>query len=190
MPIGFAPDGQLLFSADVAGHGRDVHALSMDGSDRVARILYGAANELNAEVSPDGRWIAYDSDESGQFEVYVRPYPQAYTGGRWQISSGGARQPMWSRDGRELYYRDFEGAMYAAPITLSPTFAPGAAVKLFSNSAHRGAGKSGGGRTYDVSLDGRRFLMIKTQPVSPNSQAIVVVLNWFEELKRAVPVGK
>ena len=189
MPFSFAPDGRLLFSADVAGQGRDVHALSMDGSHRVERILYGPTNEGNAEVSPDGRWIAYDSDESGQFEVYVRPYPDAYAGGRWQISSGGGKQPLWSRDGRELFYRDFDGALLAASVTLTPTFVPGPIVKLFANANYFGSGSSGSGRTYDLSLDGSRFLMIKQQATAGEAAALVVVLNWFEELKRLVPIG-
>jgi serine/threonine-protein kinase len=189
MPLTFAPDGRLLFSADVAARGRDVHALSMDGSGRVERILYGPANDLTAEVSPDGRWIAYDSDESAQFEIYVRPYPDAYTGGRWQISSGGGRQPLWSRDGRELFYRDFSGAMLAVPVTLEPKFAPGPAVELFENTSYSGRGSFATARTYDLSLDGSRFLMIKEQGIEVGAPApsLIVVLNWFEELKRLVP---
>jgi serine/threonine-protein kinase len=189
MPFTFAPDGRLLYSADVAGQGRDIYALSVDGSRRVERIVYGPANEGNAEVSPDGRWIAYDSDESGQFEIYVRPYPDAYAGGRWQISSGGGRQPLWSHDGHELFYRDFGGAMLATSVTLTPTFAPGRVVKLFENANYFGSGSSGSGRTYDLSLDGSRFLMIKQQATAGEAAALVVVLNWFEELKRLVPVG-
>jgi serine/threonine-protein kinase len=189
MPLTFAPDGRLLFSADVAGRGRDVHALSMDGSGRIERILYGPANDLTAEVSPDGRWIAYDSDESGQFEIYVRPYPDAYAGGRWQISSGGGRQPLWSRDGSELFYRDFTGAMLAVPVTLAPTFVPGPAGRVFENANYRGSGSFASARTYDLSLDGSRFLMIKEQaiPTGAAAPSLVVVLNWFEELKRLVP---
>jgi serine/threonine-protein kinase len=189
MPFSFAPDGRLLFSADVAGQGRDVHALSMDGSRRVERILYGPTNEGNAEVSPDGRWIAYDSDESGQFEIYVRPYPDTYGGSRWQISSGGGKQPLWSRDGRELFYRDFGGALLAASVTLTPTFTPGPVVKLFENASYFGSGSSMSGRTYDLSLDGSRFLMIKQQAIAGDAAALIVVLNWFEELKRLVPTG-
>jgi eukaryotic-like serine/threonine-protein kinase len=181
MPHSFAPDGRLLFSADVAGQGRDVHALATDGSARVERILYGPANEVSAEVSPDGRWIAYGSDESGLLEIYVRPYPDAYRGGRWQISSGGGRQPLWSRDGRELFYRDFSGAVLSAAVTLHPTFAPGPVAKLFDNASYLGSGSHASGRTYDLSLDGKRFLMIKQQEAPPS---LVVVLNWFEELKR------
>ncbi len=189
MPFGFAPDGRLLFSADVAGQGRDVHALSMDGSRRVDRVLYGPANEGNTEISPDGRWMAYDSDESGQFEVYVRPYPDAYAGGRWQISSGGGKQALWSRDGRELFYRDFGGALLAASVTLTPTFSPGPIATLFENANYFGSGSTMSGRTYDLSLDGSRFLMIKQQATAGEAAPLVVVLNWFEELKRLVPVG-
>ena len=188
MPLAFTPEGRLLFSADVAGHGRDIHALSLDGSHRVERIVYSEANDLTAEVSPDGRWIVYDSDESGQFEVYVRPYPQAYSGGRWQISSNGGRQPMWSYDGREIFYRDFDGDMYAASVNLNPTFKPGPVARLFPNAGYAGSGARGSGRTYDVTHDGHRFLMIKMEPGLPaTASSVVVVLNWFEELKRAVP---
>jgi serine/threonine-protein kinase len=192
MPLTFAPDGRLLFSADVAGRGRDVRALSMDGSRRVETILSTAANDLTCEVSPDGRWIVYDSDETGHFEVYVRPYPQAYSGGRWQISSEGGRQPMWSHDGRELYYRDFDGALWAVPVELNPTFAPGAAVRLFPDHGYAGRGSLMSARTYDLSPDGKRFLMIKVAPDPPeaSASALVVVLNWFEELQRAVPTAR
>jgi hypothetical protein len=130
----------------------------------------------------------YDSDESGQYEVYVRPYPQAYSGGRWQISSNGGRQPLWSHDGREIFYRDFDGGMHAASVDLNPTFKPGPVVRLFPNAGYRGSGASATGRTYDVSHDGHRFLMIKVEPdLAATASSIVVVLNWFEELKRAVP---
>jgi Tol biopolymer transport system component len=191
MPLTFAPDGRLLFSADVAGRGRDVVALSMDGSRRVEPILHTAANDLTSEVSPDGRWIVYDSDETGQFEVYVRPYPKAYSAGRWQISSEGGRQPMWSPDGRELYYRDFDGAMWALPVELRPTFKPGAAVRLFGSQQYGGRGRLMGGRAYDLSPDGKRFLMIKPDPdtMDAGTPSVMVVLNWFEELKRAAPLG-
>jgi serine/threonine-protein kinase len=187
--MSFAPDGRLLFSEDVAGNGRDINALSLDGSHRVERVLHGPANETNAIVSPDGRWIVYDSDESGQYEIYVRPYPNAYAGGRWQVSSGGARQPLWSHDGKEIYFRDFEGAMLAAKVDLSPTFTPGAAVRLFANADYAGSGTSASARTYDLSTDGRRFLMIKLPPTATASieRSIVVVLNWFQELDRAWP---
>jgi serine/threonine-protein kinase len=189
MPVCFPSEERLLFSANVPGQHRDIHALFLDGTRRAEPLIYGPANELNADVSPDGRWIAYDSDESGQFEVYVRSYPDPYNGGRWQISSGGGRQPLWSPDGAELFYRDFSGAMMAASVTPGPTFIPGSVVKLFKNAGYGGSGAQGGGRTYDLSLDGSRFLMIKEAASTDDesSPSLVVVLNWFEELKRLVP---
>jgi hypothetical protein len=98
---------------------------------------------------------------------------------------------LWSRDGREIFYRDFEGGMHAASVKLSPTFTPGAVVRLFPNAGYSGDGGLGSGRTYDVSLDGRRFLMIKAQSAAnAAARSVVVVLNWFEELKRAVPASR
>ena len=114
MPIAFTPDGRLLFSEEVPKRGRDIQALSLDGSRRVKSIVHSPGHDGTAEVSPDGRWLAYDSNESGQFEVYVRPYPDADKA-RWQVSVDGGRQPLWSRDGRELFYRDFSGAVMSVP---------------------------------------------------------------------------
>ncbi|HET6628454.1 MAG TPA: protein kinase [Woeseiaceae bacterium] len=190
MPVCFPSENRLLFSANVSGQHRDIHTLFLDGTRHAEPLIYGPANELNADVSPDGRWIAYDSDESGVFEVYVRSYTDPYGGGRWQISSGGGRQPLWSRDGTELFYRDFSGAMMAASVKPGPTFTPGPVVMLFENAGYNGAGAQGSGRTYDLSLDGRRFLMIKAFPSTDeeSSRPLVVALNWFEELKRLVPV--
>jgi serine/threonine-protein kinase len=190
MPITYAPDGRLLFSAAVPGQQRDIYSLSLDGERRSTPLVATAANELTAEVSPDGRWIAYDSDESGQFEVYVRPYPNTDEGGRWQISSGGGRQPVWSHDGRELFYRDFDGALMSVAVTLTPTFAPGPVTKLFQRNEYVGAGARGGGRTYDIALDDSRFLMLKEQPAAAASGGarLVVVLDWFAELERHAPL--
>jgi len=185
MPLSFAPDGRLLFSEEVPKRGRDIQALSLDGSGRVQSLVHSPALDANAEVSADGRWLAYDSNESGQFEVYVRPYPDADRA-RWQVSVGGGRQPLWSRDGRELFYRDFSGDIVSVPVVLTPTFSAGQAVKVLDGSGYLGGGPFMSARSYDLSLDGRRFLMLK--PVaSEAARSLVVVLNWFEELKRLVP---
>jgi serine/threonine-protein kinase len=185
MPLNFAPDGRLLFSEEVPKRGRDIQALSLDGSGRVQSLVHSPALDATAEVSADGRWLAYDSNESGQFEVYVRPYPDADRA-RWQVSVGGGRQPLWSRDGRELFYRDFSGDIMSVPVVLTPTFSAGQAVKLLDGSGYLGGGSFMSARTYDLSPDGRRFLMLK--PVTSGAtRSLVVVLNWFEELKRLVP---
>ncbi len=186
MPISYTPDGRLLVSVDVKGQQRDIYLMTLDGQRKSEPLIHSPANELWAEVSPDGRWVAYDSDESGQFEVYVRPFPNAYQGSRWQVSAAGGRQPVWSPDGRELYYRDFSGAMMAVPVAAGPGFAPGRPVRLFAGTGYLGAGAQGGGRTYDISPDGSRFLMVRLGEWY--STPLVVVLNWFEELQRLAPI--
>jgi serine/threonine-protein kinase len=186
MPISYTPDGRLLVSMDVKGHQRDIYLMTLDGQRKSEPLIQGPANELWAEVSADGRWVVYDSDESGQFEVYVRPFPNTYGGSRWQVSAAGGRQPVWSHDGRELFYRDFSGAMMSVPVTGGPGFSPGRPVKLFEGAGFIGSGSQGGGRTYDVSSDGRRFLMVRTTDAA--ATPFVVVLNWFEELERLAPI--
>jgi serine/threonine-protein kinase len=185
MPLSFTPDNRLLFSEEVPKRGRDIQALSLDGSHRVESIVHSPELDGTAEVSSNGRWLAYDSNESGQFEVYVRPYPDADRA-RWQVSVNGGRQPLWSRDGRELFYRDFSGAIMSVPVVSTPNFSSGQPVKMLDGSGYLGGGQFLSARTYDLSLDGRRFLMLK--PVtSGGTKSLVVVLNWFEELKRLVP---
>src|SRR5262249_61948971 len=101
---------------------------------------------------------------------------------RWQVSASGANQPLWSRDGRELVYRDFAGNLLSAPVTHNPTFAAGRPQKILDNRSYVGAGQSLTARTYDVSPDGRRFLLLKAQ--SSNTTSLVIVVNWTEELQR------
>jgi eukaryotic-like serine/threonine-protein kinase len=149
-------------------------------------------DERNAEVSPDGRWVAYESNESGQFQVYVRPFPSVENG-RWQVSTGGGRQPAWARNGRELLYWGPDGALMAASVTLTPGsagFTTAVPVKLIEpRSYYRAEGDNNLGRTYDISPDGRRFLMIKQggfdQAATPPN--LIVVQHFDEELKRLVP---
>jgi serine/threonine-protein kinase len=186
MPIAFAPDGRLLVSEEVQGQGRNIHVLTLDGQRRMEVLIATPANELHAEVSPNGKWIAYDSNESGQFEVYVRPYPNAGDA-RWRISLQGGRQPLWSRNGQELFYRDFSGAVMSMAVTETPTFIQGETTKILEGGPYFGGGQAGSARTYDIAPDGRRFLMIKEgAPATANS--IVVVVNSFEELRRLAPV--
>jgi serine/threonine-protein kinase len=186
MPLSFTPDGRLLFSEEVPGQGRNIHALALDGSGEVSVVIATPANELNAEVSPDGKWLAYDSNESGQFEVYVRPYPNVGEA-RWKISLQGGRQPLWSRDGRELFYRDFSGAVMAVSVSDVGGFSAGEVMKIIDGSAYMGGGRLGSARTYDVSPDGRRLLMIKRGDLKSGPGTIVVVVNWFTELQQRVP---
>ena len=157
--------------------------------ERTSALLWGPTpfDETNGDISPDGRWLAYDSNESGRSEVYVRPFP-AVTTGRWQVSTSGGSRPRWSRNGRELFYwvptSEATGQLMLVPVETGATFT--------SRPPQLAVGRSylaaSVGRSYDVSPDGQRFLMIKDSPTgtSPRSE-FVVVLNWFEELERLVP---
>lgn len=148
---------------------------SPPGSDKpgIEPLLKTKTTEMNAEISPDGRWLAYQSDESGRNEVYVRPFPNM-DAGHWQISNGGGSEPDWAQSGQELFYLDASGFLTSAPFRTTPSFRVGKATRVLYTRY-----RSGDVRDYDVSRDGQRFLMIKENPAS-----IVVVLNWLEELKR------
>jgi serine/threonine-protein kinase len=141
---------------------------------------------MNGEVSPNGRWLAYQSNESGSDEVYVRQFPNVDGGGKRLVSSGGGTTPAWSANGKELFYFRPSDTIMAVPVTTDGvTFAfdnPVVAVK-----ANLAAGLPNG-RTYAVSADGKRFLVIKNAAQGPTiSPQLVIVLNWVDELKRLVP---
>ena len=132
-------------------------------------------------LSPDGRWLAYQSDETGNSQIYVRPFP-AVDEGRWQISSAGGDEPLWSRDGRELFFRGRSGEMMTVRVTTAPTFSAEAPRALFPAGEYA---RSASYRGYDVSPDGRRFLMLRpiVDSVEAAPNRVVVVDNWFEELR-------
>ncbi len=153
------------------------------GTDTTLTPLVAAPNfdERAVTLSPDGRWMAYQSDETGASQIYVRPFP-AVDGGRWQISSVGGDEPLWSRDGRELFYRGGSGEMMAVRVTTAPTFSAEAPRALFPASEYA---RSASYRGYDVSPDGRRFLMLRpiVDSVEAAPNRVVVVDNWYEELR-------
>ncbi len=172
-PSSWSADGQLLFYSTGA-----IGVLSMEGERTQRPLLDEEFREYDPEVSPNGRWMAYTSDESDQNEIYVRPFPNV-DDGKWTISRGGGRPPAWSPDGRELFYRN-GGKMMVVEITNEPSFSHGVAQELFEGNYHHGEG-----RQYDIHPNGQRFLMLK-QVKQPEPQ-LIIVLNWFEELKRLVP---
>jgi eukaryotic-like serine/threonine-protein kinase len=195
-PNSFTSDGKrLVFSVGGGGNaeGQNIATMSIEGERQVTPLLQGKFVEQNGDVSPDGRWLAYESDESGQFEVYVRPFP-AVDQGRWQVSNTGGRQPAWSRDGRELFYIAADGALMSAGVQApqgGQAFAAATPVKLQDGGKYYDTeGTPNRGRTYDVSRDGLRFLRIKQIPSQTNATrgSLVVAANWFTDLKRLVPV--
>jgi len=189
------PDGrQVLFYEDAPGTlEQDLAALPLTGDRHPTRITQTMFAERNGEASPDGRWLAFESNESGQPQIYVRPWPTA-DAGRWQVSTGGGVQPLWARNGRELFYLAPDGSLIGVPVETASrgtSFASGTPTKLVAGEGYSHAiGTANLGRTYDVSLDGRRFLMIKEgsgDDAQPRN--LVVVQHWTEELKRLVPAN-
>ena len=146
-------------------------------------------SELNGVISPDGRWLAYQANDSGQFEIYVRPYPEV-SSGLWQVSTGGGNRPLWAPTGTELFYLSPSGALMRVGVERGPTWVAGTPTKLL-NEGYFTVPSGNPGRTYDISPDGHRFLMITAGGGSNQAAApqIVVVQNWFGELKRLVPVN-
>ena len=141
--------------------------------------------ERSAAVSSDGRWLAYESNASGSTEIYVRPFPDV-SGGQWQVSTSGGNRPMWSRNGRELFYTT-AGALMRVAVDAGREWASGTPEPVV-----RGRylfGNAGNHATYDISADGRRFLMIKEPDIEQAGPSLIVVENWLEELKRLVPVN-
>jgi len=171
----FSPDGKAL----VFEESRDLQVLSMEGERTSQPLFQSQFNETRARISPDGHWIAYESDESGRQEIYVRPFPNVEEG-KWQISRDGGTGPVWAPRGQELFYRNGQ-AMMVVGIKTEPTFTAGGGEVLFTGEY----ATIGAVVNYDISPDGLRFLMIKEseQPVTQ----INVILNWDEELNRLVP---
>ena len=170
----FAPDGRSLVLYALGTTGEDIFRLSIDSKASLTPFLQTQANEKAPALSPDGKWIAYCSDESGREEIYVQAYPGP--GGKVQISTDSGNEPAWARNGRELFYRN-SNRMMAVNVTTEPSFSASAPRLLFEGRFTRG---HRGYTNYDVSRDGTRFLMIQGQESA--STPIHVVLDWASEL--------
>jgi hypothetical protein len=134
----------------------------------------------NAQFSPDGRWIAYASNETGSMEIYVSPFPSA--NGKWQVSSAGGQEPRWRQDGKELFYLSAEGKMMAVAVRAGATFEAAPPVTLFQTHRRQPV-SSLEVFSYDVSADGQRFLII-TKMDEANAAPLSVLLNWASEMEK------
>jgi eukaryotic-like serine/threonine-protein kinase len=183
MPNGFTPDGTRLI---VNENFRDLSVLTLTHPPRLEPLLHSEANEWLGEVSPDAKWLAYESDESGdRFEIFLRPFPDV-TARRERVSIAGGRYPMWAPDGSgELFYVDLNGSMMAASITLSPALVLGPVTKLFDVPRPPRVITA---RPYDVSPRDGRFLVTRPAAIGPNRAVdITVIVNWVADLRRIVP---
>jgi dipeptidyl aminopeptidase/acylaminoacyl peptidase len=181
----WTPDGKTLIynRKDHPDTGSDVMALEPAAGTEPRVLLGSRFGEALADISPDGRWLAYASDESGRIEVYVRSYPDLER--KWQISTDGGAESAWSADSQELFYRGVEGLrMMAVPITTEPDFAPGRPELLFEGDYSAGAGF---GRNFDVARDGLSFVMVEHVLPEDIDAELFVAVNWFTELAELVP---
>ena len=178
-PFGWTADGELLFTDSSAGN-LDIGELAIAGDSKPRLVLAEKFNEGRPASSPNGRWLAYESDESGQYEIYVRPFPGVEKG-KVQVSEGGGQEPRWSPDGGTLFFLGPKNMMATEVDTTSGfTFRPPKAMLDRAQYYFPGAA-----RQYDVSPDGQRLLVAKGGPAGK----IIIVTNWTQELKRLVPTN-
>ncbi len=185
LPWSFSADNRIVVQDTGAGS-QDVGVVSVDGNRAREPLLSGAFNEGRPTLSPKGEWLAYESDETGRSEIYVRPFPDV-DAGKWQVSTGGGEDPKWSRDGRTLYFLGPDSVM-ATSVDTGSTFSSQPPKPVLGRAGYVAPPAA---RQYDVSLDGERLLMLKDDGPAPGAipPNVVVVENWLEELERSVPAN-
>ena len=188
VPNSWSPDGQyLLYSVTGQKTGSDLWVLPVAGGtppdSKPVPYLQGPYNERQGQFSPDGRWIAYSSDETGSYQVYVQSFPAGT--GKFQVSTAGGSQPRWRRDGKEIFYTGADGRLTAVSVKTAPKFEAGAPQALFDALIRPGS-LAAGPFFYDVAADGRRFLFntLATDRAGPAPTPITVIVNWPAALKR------
>ena len=186
-PNAWSADGRTIAISAMGPNGNfDVTMLSL-ADKKVEPVVNSNFREADPAISPDSRWVAYSSNESGRLEVYVRPYPSG--AGRWQVSDNGGAFPRWAGNGRELFYRVDDGLMSASIEGMGDSLRTGKPTRLFTGAFRGGAtGIAIGGNTfadYDVSADGQRFVMFPASDDDATSRGIVTLVTpWFDELTR------
>jgi eukaryotic-like serine/threonine-protein kinase len=187
-PQSWSPDGRtLLYTTVNQKTGVDLWALPLDGDKKPFPVLQSAFDEMDAEFSPDGHWIAYESNQSGQAEIFVRAFPESR--GQWQVSTAGGTQPRWRTDGKELFYMSRDGHLTATPIATAAdgqAITPGSPVALFALRLASGSnvtiGSYGGRPQYAVARDGRFLVDVAVDAEA--TPPISVVLNWDAPFKK------
>ena len=191
-PASFSPDGKrLAFNGSGNGSSQDIFTAPIDGDPghlhlgKPELFLGTPFFEFYPAFSPDGRWLAYQSNESGTFEVYVRPFPGP--GGKWQISTGGGSWPLWSRDGRELLFETLDQRVMAVGYSVKGDSFAAVKPRLWSESRLLSLA---GMPVYDLAPDGKRLAAIlASDQVGGEPTHLTFLLNFFDELRRRVPVG-
>ena len=180
-PQSFSPDRKILLLSQLPGR---VAVLPLEAPRNPWVFQIGQGIGGDPAFSPDGRWIAYNSNESGRNEVYVRPYPGP--GAAIQVSTAGGDAPMWARSGRELFYQQGDATMAVNVGESRDTLSVGSAKRLFAGNYGFGGVRAG----YDVDIDAQRLLMVKIPGVPENSSRFTVVTNWTDEIAAALSPGR
>ncbi len=175
-PADWSSDGRfILVGVYSAATSWDIGRVPLDGKGQPELLLNSPHGERDGKLSPDMRWIAYDSTESGRREVWIQPLPP--NGSRWQVSNGGGTVPRWRSDGRELFYIAADGKLMAVPVSPGETPKFGSAIALFQTQQREGGG------SYTPSADGQRFLI--NAPLGPEeTDPISVIVNWRSMIGR------
>jgi len=181
-PMSCSPDGKLLVFARQLKEYNDLWVLTLAGEHKARPLIESSFDTVEAQISPDGRWIAYASKESGRKEVYAQPFPDL--GGKWQISTEGGGEPRWSHDGRELFYSNGD-KMMVVEIEAQAGFAPGSPRLLFDQPYQHGMESA----KYDVAPDGQHFVMLKMDEAQSTQLQLRVVLNWGQEVTQLLGAG-
>jgi Tol biopolymer transport system component/predicted Ser/Thr protein kinase len=182
-PLDWSSDGQsLIFQYSFPATRGNIGLLRLSGNAELQELIATTADEVQAQLSRDGHWIAYCSDESGQYEVYVRPFPSSE--GRWQVSAAGGYEPRWRKDSKEIFYLAANRKLMAVPVQAAgSTFQVGTATALFEAPVRGFLQGWDNSNRYDVAPDGQRFLVnVPTDGVA--SSPMVAVINWTAGLKK------
>jgi hypothetical protein len=179
-PTSVSSDGKLAIgvrssSGSTARSGNEIWVLPLAGDAKPQPFLDTRFTRGDLQFSPDGKWVAYESNETSRNEIYVVPYPGP--GGKSQVSTDGGTQPRWNRNGRELFFRSGAKLM-AVNVETGAAFRAGVPRMLFEKASS----------DYDVAPDGKRFLMLKPSAAAAESSDLHVILNWFDDLRRRVPL--
>jgi len=193
-PFSRSKDGKAIVLSEVSlsPFQADIGMMSMEGDHAIRSLLHEKSNENDPQISPDGQWMAYQSDKSGRYEIYVCSFPDVNKG-MWQVTTGGGDSPLWSPDGRELFYRSGDHYM-AVDVETGPSFKYGKPEVLFKGT-YASNGNPHNYIFWDISPVDKRFLMIKPAATEAKSKVgiprkINIVINWFEELKQRMPAGQ
>ena len=193
LPHSFTQDQKRLAFAESYDKGHHIWTVQVETVGGVMRAdkpepFFHTPNvdERHPSFSPDGRWIAYSSNESGIFQIYVRPFPGTPSSGKWQISNSGGMYPVWSRNSRELFYRTADNQIMVAPYSVNGDSFVRENLREWSETRLANIGMVA---NYDIAPDGKRIVAIlPSKPTEKKAERHVIVLNFFDELRRRVPV--